>query len=61
MIAKLFMMAAGVFSICGAAFDWDWFFNNYRAKPIVKLFGREGARTFYIVIGIFIIIVSLFV
>jgi len=47
----LIVAAAGLFSICGAAFDWDFFFNSYRARPFVWLFGRSGARIFYVLLG----------
>ena len=50
----------GLFSICGAIFDWDWFFNNTKARPFVHLFGRNGARVFYAGLGVFIIVMTLF-
>lgn len=45
---------AGLFSIVGAAMDWDWFMNNSRAWLFVKMFGREGARVVYILLGLFL-------
>ncbi|MBR6027144.1 MAG: immunity 17 family protein [Neisseriaceae bacterium] len=59
MIANIFMMTAGVFCICAAIFDWDFFFNNAKARLFVVIFGRNGARIFYALLGIFIIFVSL--
>ncbi len=53
MIAMIILI--GGFPILGAVFNWDWFFNNHKAIPIVKLFGRNGARIFYAIIGIFIL------
>ncbi len=47
----LFAVACGVFVIAAAAFDWDWFFNNWRARFFVNLFGRDGARLFYAALG----------
>lgn len=49
------IIACGAFSICGGVFDWDWFMNNYKARPLVAIFGRTGARIFYIALGIIII------
>lgn len=49
---------AGVFSIAGAIFDWDWFMNHHRARFFVNLFGRGGARMFYVVLGCLIIALS---
>ena len=47
----LLLSLAGLFSICGGVFDWDFFMNNYKARGMVKLFGRNGARVFYMVLG----------
>ena len=49
------VMFAGVFSIAGAVKDWDWFMNNRRAALFVSLFGRQGARVFYGVLGVVLI------
>ena len=49
--AYLFACAAGVLVIAAAIFDWDWFFNNYKAKFFVDALGRDGARVFYGVLG----------
>ncbi|MFT5526728.1 MAG: hypothetical protein ACI9G1_000145 [Pirellulaceae bacterium] len=48
----LLIVAAGVFSICGAAFDWDFFMNSRKAQFIVGIFGRPGARIFYGLLGL---------
>ncbi len=42
---------AGLFSVVGAAKDWDWFMENRKARIWVKLFGRKGARIFFIILG----------
>jgi hypothetical protein len=44
--------AVGAFSCAGAIGDWDWFMNNYRARPLVRLFGRPRARIFYGILGV---------
>ena len=43
--------AVGVFAITGAVMDWNWFMNNRRAWIFVKMFGRNGARVFYVLFG----------
>lgn len=48
----LFAVACGVFVITAAALDWDWFFNNWRARFFVNLLGRDGARLFYAALGV---------
>lgn len=55
---RLVFILGGAFSIFCSVKDYDWFFNNHRAKPFVFLLGRNGARVFYILLGIFIIVVS---
>ena len=51
-------MAAGAFSLCGAAFDWDFFMNSRRARLFVRLFGRNGARVFYGLLGAAIVVLG---
>jgi hypothetical protein len=46
------IILCGIFSIVCAAFNFNWFINNNRAKLFVKVFKRNGARIFYIILGI---------
>ena len=50
-ILGLLVCAGGLFSIVCAAMDFDWFIESYRARFIMKLLGRRGARIFYVVLG----------
>jgi hypothetical protein len=54
-IAALFGFAVGFFCIFCAYKDYDWFMNSTRARIFVKLFGRNGARKFYMGLGVVII------
>ena len=58
LIYGIVILLAGLFSIVCAAFDFDWFMNNRRASLFVKLFKRNGARVFYIVLGIVLCIMG---
>ena len=58
LIYGIIILLAGLFSIVCAAFDFDWFMNNRRASLFVKLFKRNGARAFYIVLGIVLCIMG---
>ncbi len=49
----------GAFSLLSSVKNFDWFFNNSKAKSFVKIFGRNGARIFYSILGIFMIILGL--
>ena len=42
----------GAFTIACAAGDWDWFMESRRARLFVRLFGRNGARIFYGLLGL---------
>lgn len=55
----IIFVLAGVFSLLSSVKNFDWFFNNSKAKPFVKIFGRNGARIFYSILGIFMIILGL--
>jgi len=48
---QLIAFGSGLFIIAAALLDWDWFFNHWRAALFVRLFGRNGARIFYVVLG----------
>ncbi len=49
------MGLVGVYAIVASCFNWDWFFNNYKAQKWVNLIGRTGARIFYIVLGLLLV------
>lgn len=53
LVFVLFILV-GVFSVLASVKNWNWFFNNRKARPFVHIFGRTGARIFYTLIGIFI-------
>ncbi len=50
----LIFVAAGVFSVLGAICNWDWFMNARKARFVVKILTRNGARIFYGALGIVI-------
>ena len=50
--------AAGLFSVAGAALDWDWFMNHRKAQGLVRLMGRGGARAFYGLLGLTLAVVG---
>jgi drug/metabolite transporter superfamily protein YnfA len=57
----LFLMFAGLFAIAGGLLDWDWFINNRKARIFVKLFGRNGARIFYCLLGLAIAVLGILI
>ncbi len=48
----LIIVAAGLFSLCAAALDWNLFMQSRKAQWIVGIFGRNGARVFYGILGL---------
>ena len=50
--------ATGLFSVAGAALDWDWFMNHRKAQGLVRLMGRGGARAFYGLLGLTLAVVG---
>ncbi|MEO7477708.1 MAG: immunity 17 family protein [Lysobacteraceae bacterium] len=59
MMTILIAIFAGAFCIVAAFLDWDWFFNNWRARLFVNLFGRNGARVVYALMGVGLIVVGM--
>ncbi|MBR0528311.1 MAG: immunity 17 family protein [Ruminococcus sp.] len=57
--AFLMSFAVGFFAIFCAYKDYDWFMNSHKARIFVKLFGRNGARIFYMGLGVFIVVIGL--
>lgn len=58
-IAAVVCFIAGAFSLICSACNFDWYFNTRKAQRFVRLVGRTGARIFYIVLGIIIMVVAL--
>ena len=57
----IIFVLAGLFSAIGAIGNWDWFMESRKARIWIKLFGRRGARVFYIILrAVFIMLGVLF-
>lgn len=57
-MAGLIVIAMGLFSLLGAILDWDWYMNHRKARFIVKILGRKGARIFYAILGLGLIVLA---
>jgi hypothetical protein len=55
LVIGLVLVAAGTFTVVGGAAGWEWFMNHPRVAFMAWLFGRTGARVFYIVLGLAVI------
>ncbi len=59
-LENLFFVAAGLFSVAGAAFKWNFFMKSGKAKSLVSFIGVTGARIFYVAIGVILIGLGIF-
>ncbi len=57
----LLLALAGLFAIAGGVFNWEWFMSNRKARTLVRLLGRSGARIFYCLLGSAITILGLLI
>ena len=57
MMALLIILAGG-FSIFCAYKDYDWYMDSRKARFWVRILGRDGARKFYIGIGVFLVLIG---
>lgn len=45
-------IAGGIFTILASIFNWDFFFENRKAKLFMSILGRTGSRIFYAILGL---------
>ncbi len=50
--ASLSFIVLGLLSVAGAYFNWNWYMKGWRARIVVRTFGRGGARIFYALLGV---------
>ena len=51
-------IAFGVFTVLGAALDWELFMGHRKARFFVGIMGRGGARVFYGFIGMGLVVLG---
>ena len=59
LLLEIFIFGAGIFSIVSSIFNFDFYFESRKARFFVSIFGRNGARVFYGILGLFLIILGL--
>jgi hypothetical protein len=55
-----FLVFGGLFGLAGSILNWPWFFADRKARPIVRTFGRTGARIFYGILGVLMMLMGMF-
>ena len=58
-IQALFVLI-GLLALLAALFNWEWFFTAQNTQFIVANAGRNRARLFYGIVGIILMIMSVF-
>ncbi len=53
--------ASGAFAICGAVLDLEFFMNHRKAQVFLRLFGRNGTRVFYGLLGSALVVLGLLI
>ena len=54
----LLIAAAGLFSLLGAVFQWSWFMDSAKARRMKAMFGHNGTRIFYGILGTALMVVG---
>ncbi|MEM6446910.1 MAG: immunity 17 family protein [Cyanobacteria bacterium J06642_2] len=54
-LPSIFCILAGLFTIAGGVFNWNWFMNSRRARLFVRILSRTGARIFYVLLGLVLV------
>ena len=54
------IIICGFLTIFCALMDYDWFMKHRKAAFFVFLFGRGGARVFYVILGVIVILLGFF-
>jgi hypothetical protein len=60
-VEGLILVAMGTFAFCGGALDWNFFLESRKAQFFVNIFGRNGARIFYALLGLSVIVAGILV
>lgn len=58
--AGILIIAFGLFTFGGGFYQWPFFMNNSRARFVISVLSRTGARVFYMVLGAAIVVFGLF-
>ncbi len=61
MFKGLFGVLAGLFAMFCAYKDFDWFMENHKARFFVNIFGRDGARVFYGILGLLLVLLGVMI
>ncbi len=52
LIIGILIIISGLFSLISSIKNWEFFFSHTRARFLVRILGRTGARIFYGILGL---------
>jgi small neutral amino acid transporter SnatA (MarC family) len=55
----IFVLIGGL-AVAAAALDWEWFMGSSKARFMTSLLGRQGARLFYVLLGVALLAMGVF-
>ena len=58
-IVPLLVVGAGLFSIVCTIKEYPFFWEHRRAKLMVWILGRTGARVFYLTLGVALVVIGM--
>lgn len=56
----IIFILAGLFAMVSSILNFDWYFNSRKAATIVGWLGRTGARIFYGLLGLALILTGVY-
>lgn len=57
-VLYILLFIGGLITLLGAILNWTWIFKSKRSKSIVSTLGLSGARFFYGIVGLALMILS---
>jgi hypothetical protein len=54
----LLIVTPGLFCAAGGIFNWEWFMNHRKARFICAMLTRTGARIFYVLLGLGLVVLG---
>lgn len=56
---SILVLACGFACIAGAVMNWNWFFENWQTKYIIRAIGRSMTRRLYGGLGVILVVLGL--
>ena len=57
-VLYVLLFIGGLITLLGSILNWTWIYRSRRSKSIVSTLGLSGARIFYGIVGLVLMVVS---